>query len=123
MSEQGGLNRRIAEALGYRVKPNGKPEWEWLHIAPDGTATICANEAAAWNRHDYANSLDAVAAECKAHCITLKLDFETNYAELVDYPDCVNGTTYRAGANGGSIERAAAECLLAFAEAQRGEGV
>lgn len=139
MSEQGGVNRRIAEALGYSVKYDANSGYSLL--LPDGTeygAGDCSRqeylqafyasvvEAEAWAlAPDYEHSLDAVAAELAGKDVRLELDFEAGMATIYDWNEKRMEALEYPGASVGKVDavEAAARALLAFAQARRGEGV
>lgn len=141
MSEQVSVNRAIAVALGYSVKP-----YVWTNDddeAVQGYAVLDAKgnnysyisychiprtEAEAFKQstmRDYLHSLDAVAAELAGKNVRLELDFENGMATLTDFTGPNYAPTEYHGASVGKVDavEAAARALLLYAEAQRGEGV
>lgn len=142
MSEQGSVNRAIAEALGYTVKPVPSLEdanriafylfcdatGEGVHYQDGGMLSVPItgyNEASAWERGcgDYEHSLDAVVTELRGKPVELVLDFVNGMAALSDFSKPGDPFVYYASSVGKvDAVDAAARALLAWAQAQRGEG-
>lgn len=123
------LNREILEVLGYYVKPIELPVigTRWVCCRPNGeeiySDMVSYSESEAWDDAPFFPAdLNAVADALKPHMATLKLDFETNSAEIYDYPDGVNGIGYFAHAAPGTIEEAAAKATLSWALATKARG-
>lgn len=138
MSEQGGLNRRIAELFGWTVQRRGN---SWLVSGRYGSCALhpkynSVDEGEAWDiafnnglLPDYEHSLDTVTAELSEnYSLDIHAIHDGRYmASIREYienasvsPLNVIGSWYGHGA---TRHAAAAECLLAYAQARRGKGV
>lgn len=138
MSDEKTLNRRIAEMLGFTVKPVPSLEDKtriayYLYCDPTGEGVYYAddmisvpvtghNEAAAWERGnlDYEHNLDAIvnALPRDWYDISIRAAIEGGYYATIYEDDPPMGYKHRWEGKGETRQKAAAYALLAWAEAK-----